>query len=367
MARLAVGVFYLVLALTLGIVYGWEWAAWIILVGVIPGAAVFYGAAYGGEFIAEQRLRPQAEAAPRRRVHLDPDHAKRSLPGPAQTKTSCKEARFLRTQLYTGPDVVAHAHDRRGRAQVDPLLGGRLRPAPLHAREGAHWGDREGGPQDALALRRPSRAAEPRRASPPRGPGRSPHGARRSARPLPRPLTHGSVPAGGGSHRARSSAPALRRGGGAAARVPRAHAPPGSPGRRRCGAARPARARAARPLLPAQAALALRLPPAPDELRRVRGSEAARGLLRAGGRGGVPGVRDGRAAALGCGLPGDRGAARAAARRGARGRPGRGRAAAVPARYRALVRRARRLPSPHALCLAKGRRAAPVACPLRWR
>jgi hypothetical protein len=42
-----------VLALTLGIVYGWEWAAWIILVGVIPGAAVFYGAAYGGEFIAE--------------------------------------------------------------------------------------------------------------------------------------------------------------------------------------------------------------------------------------------------------------------------------------------------------------------------
>jgi hypothetical protein len=53
MARLAVGAFYLVLALTLGIVYGWEWAAWILLVGVIPGAAVVYGAAYGGEFIAE--------------------------------------------------------------------------------------------------------------------------------------------------------------------------------------------------------------------------------------------------------------------------------------------------------------------------
>jgi hydrogenase/urease accessory protein HupE len=53
MARAAVGAFYLVLALTLGLVYTWEWAAVILLAGVVPGVAVFYGAAYGGEFIAE--------------------------------------------------------------------------------------------------------------------------------------------------------------------------------------------------------------------------------------------------------------------------------------------------------------------------
>jgi hypothetical protein len=53
MVRAAVGAFYLVLALTLGVVYAWEWAAVILLTGVVPGVAVFYGAAYGGEFIAE--------------------------------------------------------------------------------------------------------------------------------------------------------------------------------------------------------------------------------------------------------------------------------------------------------------------------
>jgi hypothetical protein len=53
MARAAVGAFYLVLALTLGVVYAWEWAAVILLAGVVPGVAVFYGAAYAGEFIAE--------------------------------------------------------------------------------------------------------------------------------------------------------------------------------------------------------------------------------------------------------------------------------------------------------------------------
>jgi hypothetical protein len=53
MVRAVVGAFYLVLTLTLGVVYAWEWAAVILLAGVVPGVAVFYGAAYGGEFIAE--------------------------------------------------------------------------------------------------------------------------------------------------------------------------------------------------------------------------------------------------------------------------------------------------------------------------
>jgi hypothetical protein len=53
MARVAVAAFYVALALTLGVVYAWEWGAVILLAGVIPGVAVFYGAAYVGEFIAE--------------------------------------------------------------------------------------------------------------------------------------------------------------------------------------------------------------------------------------------------------------------------------------------------------------------------
>lgn len=50
---MTVAAFYLVLALTLGLVYTWEWAAVIVLAGIVPGVAVFWGAAYGGEFIAE--------------------------------------------------------------------------------------------------------------------------------------------------------------------------------------------------------------------------------------------------------------------------------------------------------------------------
>lgn len=53
MTRAAVAAFYVALALTLGLVYTWEWAAVIVLAGIVPGIAVFYGAAYGGEFIAE--------------------------------------------------------------------------------------------------------------------------------------------------------------------------------------------------------------------------------------------------------------------------------------------------------------------------
>ena len=107
----------------------------------------------------------------------------------------------------------------------------------------------------------------------------------RPARPLPRPLPHRPLPAGGRPHRARGGAEALRRGGRAAARVPRAHALPRPPRRRRGRAAGPALARAARPLLPAEAPVARRLPAASRGLCRVRGREAARRASppRAGG------------------------------------------------------------------------------------
>ena len=52
----------------------------------------------------------------------------------------------------------------------------------------------------------------------------------------------------------------------------------------RRGARSGAAAGSARALVPAEAALALRLPAAPDELRRVRGGGAARRLLAAGRR-----------------------------------------------------------------------------------
>ena len=53
MARLALAAFYAVLAVTLGVLSSWAWAAVILFVVVIPGLAVSYGAALGGEFIAE--------------------------------------------------------------------------------------------------------------------------------------------------------------------------------------------------------------------------------------------------------------------------------------------------------------------------
>ena len=64
--------------------------------------------------------------------------------------------------------------------------------------------------------------------------------------------------------------------------------------RRSAAGARPARA-----VVPAQAALAVRLPAAPRELRRVRLRRAARRLLRAGRRDGVRGLQRGCAGALG--------------------------------------------------------------------
>ena len=64
------------------------------------------------------------------------------------------------------------------------------------------------------------------------------------------------VPARRRPHRPGGGAQTLRRGGGPAARVPRAHPVPRPVGRRRGGAARAACARAARPLVPAEAPVA---------------------------------------------------------------------------------------------------------------
>ena len=87
-------------------------------------------------------------------------------------------------------------------------------------------------------------------------------------------------------------------------------------------------ARPARALVPAEAALALRLPAAPDELRRVRRRGRARRLLAAGRR---RRLRELRAAALALSrgrARRDRRASAAAARRGGRRRPHRPRRAA---------------------------------------
>ena len=83
---------------------------------------------------------------------------------------------------------------------------------------------------------------------------------------------------------------------------------------RRAGRARRASSRAgcrpARPLVPAEAALALRLPAAPDELRRVWRGRAARRLLASGRRGCLRALWRRLAPALCRGHRRDRGAAR---------------------------------------------------------
>ena len=107
---------------------------------------------------------------------------------------------------------------------------------------------------------------------------------------------------------------------------------------------RRARARPARPLVPAEAALALGLPAAPDELRRVRGGGAARRLLAAGRRRGLRELRRRVAAALGRRHRGHRRPARNAARRRGDLEAGRTRGAA---RDHVVVRVPRRLPPAH--------------------
>jgi hypothetical protein len=52
-ARLAVALFYVGLAVTLGVLYSWMWLAFIALFGVVAGLALAVGAAKGGEFLAD--------------------------------------------------------------------------------------------------------------------------------------------------------------------------------------------------------------------------------------------------------------------------------------------------------------------------
>ena len=127
----------------------------------------------------------------------------------------------------------------------------------------------------------------------------------------------GRAPPRSRARRARGDAQALPRAGGEPARLHGADALPGGPRRGRAGRRR-ARPRSARALVPAQAAVAVGLPAAPDELRRVRLRERAGRFLAPRRRRGVRGVRERSAAALRRRDRRDRGAARAAARRGRR-------------------------------------------------
>ena len=53
MARLAVAAIYVGLAVTLGVLYSWIWAAFIALFGVVGGLALALGATRGGDFVSE--------------------------------------------------------------------------------------------------------------------------------------------------------------------------------------------------------------------------------------------------------------------------------------------------------------------------
>ena len=109
------------------------------------------------------------------------------------------------------------------------------------------------------------------------------------------------------------------------------------------------RSRPARALVPAQAALALGLPAAPDELRRVRrGRCAARRLLAAGRRCRLPCLRERLAVALAGGARRHRGAAPGAARRGVGRGSQRTRGPRRARRRHGVVRVPRRLSAAHA-------------------
>ena len=53
-------------AVTLGIVYGWEWLVIILLVGVVPGIAFAYLFVRGGEWLSDAARRLYGSDASRR-------------------------------------------------------------------------------------------------------------------------------------------------------------------------------------------------------------------------------------------------------------------------------------------------------------
>ena len=120
--------------------------------------------------------------------------------------------------------------------------------------------------------------------------------------------------------------------------------------------------RPARALVSAQAALALRLPAAPDELRRLwLRDRAARRLLAGSGWRGVQELQRRRARALAGRDHGNRGAPRAAARRGGRRRPRRTLGPRCSRRDHVRVRILRELPAAHAAQRLALLRRLPVA------
>ena len=151
------------------------------------------------------------------------------------------------------------------------------------------------------------------------GAGRAAHDHRRRPETLAPHDPRGALPPERRPDRRRGDAAPARRAGGERARVRRAHAVPRR-ARRRGALHRPPGPRPARPVVPAEAAVALGLPAARDQLRRMRRDRRARRLLGPGRRRRLPGARRRRAAPLARRARRDREAADRAARRRARRR-----------------------------------------------
>jgi hypothetical protein len=56
---------YLAGALALGVLYAWEWLVVVLLVGVVPGLALAYLVARGGEWLSDSAARLYDEEARR--------------------------------------------------------------------------------------------------------------------------------------------------------------------------------------------------------------------------------------------------------------------------------------------------------------
>src|SRR6185312_5300221 len=141
----------------------------------------------------------------------------------------------------------------------------------------------------------------------------------------------------------RGDAAPFPRAGGERPRVSGADTLPRSPRRPRARC-RPGDHRPARPLVPAEASLALRLPPARDLMCRVRRRHGPCRLLAARGRRGLPELRQRRVTAFPRGLARNRRAAPAPPGRCRRSRPDRAGSTRGPRGDHRLVRVPRRLP-----------------------
>src|SRR6266550_1117891 len=221
------------------------------------------------------------------------------------------------------PEDGTFLQDGGGRAALVPARRSGPRAAYLHTRARSHRGRREGYSQDEVTVRCAARAAVARRADAAPGLERAAdrHGSR--ARPFAPRVARAAIPARSRPARRGGDAAPLHGAGDESARVSGAHALPRSPRRPRA-AAQSHVARPARTLLPAEAALAVRLSPAPDELRRLRYRERDPGrILGESGRCRVQQLLSGRLAGpLARRHRGDRGAAGTSTRGSAGRGPG---------------------------------------------